>query len=681
MPIERQSKSGDKAQNGVFYRWLVFVGALALLVRLVHVGEMRSSPFFEAPYIDAMEYDSAAWVMANGGHPPEDTAQAPLYPLFLSLVYRIFGHSYLAARVIQSLIGTGNVVMVGLLGFWVFGRGAGLSAAVVASLYWPFIFFETELLREVLFINFNLLGLCILIRTPGTKKPVLWSFLAGLCFGLSALTRESILLFVPLAAGWLGWGLRKGDQERKKASFAVVLLLAGTAAAVVPIVIGNTVSEGELTFISTQGGLNFYIGNNSEMRHFSGLQPGAEWFRLLRLPEGDLEFPTPAQRSGWYFRKAFGWIAGNPIRWGGLVVEKLWLFWTGLELFPNHDIEYYRNHSMILSLLSLNMPLGIFPFGLLGPLALFALLATRREGGTLLLALYVLYMLVSVVAFHVRSRYRLPVVPVLVCFAVEGCFHLIRLKCEKRIREFWIGLCGVLAGVLMLNVSLFETAWAKGFTTPFYLGARLAGEGKTMQAEEQFLLALELKPEFPEARQELGRLYFNNGDLDRAEEQYLKALEAWPDFVQVNYNLGILERKRGNRSEAERQFKRALEVDPQYSRALVAIGNLRADEGNFDEALKACLMAVELEPKRAVNHFRVGQIEYGLGRPKEALDRYFYALQLNPIFWQARLACACLLNELGKNKMARDNYLEVIRLHPKNETVRRAYEIFTGDEK
>ena len=78
---------------------LAGVFAVALLVRLLHVWQIRRAPFFDVLMGDARGYDAWARRLAAGDWIGRDVFyQAPLYPYFLGVVYSIAGRHLLIER-------------------------------------------------------------------------------------------------------------------------------------------------------------------------------------------------------------------------------------------------------------------------------------------------------------------------------------------------------------------------------------------------------------------------------------------------------------------------------------------------------------------------------------------------------------------------------------------------------
>src|SRR5262245_37458863 len=90
---------------------------LAFSLRLVHVWQIRRSPFFDVLLGDAHGYDEWARRIAAGEWIGRDVFyQAPLYPYFLGSVYRLIGHNLFAVRLIQAAIGAASCMLLALAG-------------------------------------------------------------------------------------------------------------------------------------------------------------------------------------------------------------------------------------------------------------------------------------------------------------------------------------------------------------------------------------------------------------------------------------------------------------------------------------------------------------------------------------------------------------------------------------
>src|SRR5436190_17078244 len=133
------------------FRWIALaVFALAFAIRIVHILQIRSAPFFTLLMGDSRGYDEWARRIAGGEWIGTDVFyQAPLYPYLLGTSYAIAGRHLLLVRVLQALVGSASCVLLALATARFFarpgpveGKKAGLVAGLMLALYAPAIFFD-----------------------------------------------------------------------------------------------------------------------------------------------------------------------------------------------------------------------------------------------------------------------------------------------------------------------------------------------------------------------------------------------------------------------------------------------------------------------------------------------------------------------------------------------------------
>ena len=112
----------------------IFAGAL--IVRLIHVWQIRRSPFFAVLMGDSHGYDDWARRIAAGDwFGSEVFYQAPLYPYMLGVIYGVAGRHLLLVRIIQAVIGSASCALLALAAARLFtiparpetGRRAGIA--------------------------------------------------------------------------------------------------------------------------------------------------------------------------------------------------------------------------------------------------------------------------------------------------------------------------------------------------------------------------------------------------------------------------------------------------------------------------------------------------------------------------------------------------------------------------
>lgn len=119
------------------------------------------------------------------------------------------------------------------------------------------------------------------------------------------------------------------------------------------------------------------------------------------------------------------------------------------------------------------------------------------------------------------------------------------------------------------------------------LGAVYFAREKYELSEKHFLKALNMKPDFTQARNDLARSYIETGRYARAEELLKVAME---DLTYVNYhqtyaNYGILEFKKNNFSKAVMYLKKSLEKDRENCETQVYLGRAFLEGGDTQAAI------------------------------------------------------------------------------------------------
>src|SRR5215831_11047156 len=182
MPAPTSSSVVSKREN--LATLAVFV--LAFTLRLVHIWQIRGSPFFTVIMGDAHGYDEWAQRIAAGDWIGREVFyQAPLYPYLLAATYRIGGHSLTLVRVVQAVIGSCSCAFVAAAARRLFSARAGLLAGVILAAYAPAIFLDGLLQKSVLDVFFVCVALYLIaeITTATTEQRAgLWLAL-GLALG------------------------------------------------------------------------------------------------------------------------------------------------------------------------------------------------------------------------------------------------------------------------------------------------------------------------------------------------------------------------------------------------------------------------------------------------------------------------------------------------------------------
>ncbi|PKL90690.1 MAG: hypothetical protein CVV21_11685 [Candidatus Goldiibacteriota bacterium HGW-Goldbacteria-1] len=108
-----------------------------------------------------------------------------------------------------------------------------------------------------------------------------------------------------------------------------------------------------------------------------------------------------------------------------------------------------------------------------------------------------------------------------------------------------------------------ESLYLKDFATSANsAGVFFEDKGFNDLSLQYFSLAYQLQPENCEFIYNMGNARFNIGDFKTAEENYLISLQLDPNYVSSWHNLGVVYYKTGRYSEALQAFRKIKEIDP-----------------------------------------------------------------------------------------------------------------------
>lgn len=601
--------------RSAFFRAAV-VAVVAVSVQALHLAAGDRDPTFDTPVVDAAVYHEAALAFSRG-EPLIDDAywQPPLFPMLLGCVYRVCGPSFLAAKVALATVAVLSCLLIQGIGCRLFSRGVGLVAGLMAALYGPFVFFSTQLLPVGPAVFLDLLALAVWLHCLDTHRWHRW-FALGAVVGLAAITvANSAVLILPVLGG-PAWRIAR-RREVRRAVVACALVLAGAALPVGAVAARNYAVAGEFVLISTNGGVNLYIGNNARSDETLAIRPGEPWKRFVR--QGYREgAETRSEQSRYFFRKTLKEMASQPVAFISGLCRKMLQLANGREMPRNIDPYVFREFSPLLSGLIWRAGVFSFPFGLLVPLAVVGMVGSfggtetdegRRHRRAAVLAFVVVYG-VSVVLFFVSSRYRLPPAMGLIVFAAAGAAIL------------WSRFARL----------AFSHARHVGHTTG-WPGENHAGR-RTIAACLLTLIVVNLPLALPtdghDFRAELnsfvGQAHASRGELVKAESYLRRSLEQRPKDAAAHAALANVLFRSGETSHALEMLDAAIRWAPRATEPLLALANAQGRQGRLDEAASSFEAVLILDDTSPGAHTGLADVFLATGRAEDAVEHYRSAL-------------------------------------------------------
>jgi len=171
-------------------------------------------------------------------------------------------------------------------------------------------------------------------------------------------------------------------------------------------------------------------------------------------------------------------------------------------------------------------------------------------------------------------------------------------------------------------------------------------------------------PGAAKVRYSFGEALDRAGQIDRAIEEYRAAIELKPDYAMARNNLATLLAAEGNLTDAIRHYRRAIAVDPSSFRAYNNLGVALARTGRTEEAAAILQHAVKLNGAFADARFNLGRLLAGDGRFDEAIVHLDRARELQPDDLEILYNLAVALEEAGRAKGALDRYDELLARDP-----------------
>ncbi|MGH7847221.1 MAG: ArnT family glycosyltransferase [Candidatus Binatia bacterium] len=369
------------------------------------------------PTSDAATYDLVAQrLVAGEGYVLRGQLSAywPVgYPAFLAAVYMLAGHELLVVKLLQAVLSVGTIVLVYRIGALVFNDIVGRLAALILSFSPNQIAYVSVLMSEVLF-TFLFAGaiyLWLLFRSRASA-PLTYGWV-GLVLALACYVRPVPLLLPGLL---FAYEVCAGRNRLKRVKEYFCLLVC-MGLAIAPWTLRNWKALGHPVILSTNGGINFLMGNNPSA---TGKYQEIENENVRNVWDNEVERERTAYAEGTRF------IQSHPGAFVLLALKKMYFLlhtdWDGIyENFRQTAAPIGR--ALRYSLYFLCQTHYVLSLGL------FCLAGSRREcwNKELILLWFALFYWVGIHMIIVAEpRYHFPIMPIIYLFAATAAASLIK---------------------------------------------------------------------------------------------------------------------------------------------------------------------------------------------------------------------------------------------------------------
>ncbi len=355
--------------------------------------------------------------------------QPPLYTLFVASILALPALGVGAVKVVQVLLSVLTVFVVYRIGRSWFDERCALVAAALCALYPNFIAFTHYLWSETLFVFLVTLAFAYATKRGHASRAEL--VIAGLLFGLAALTRSAILYFRPIVGLWLAW-VHRGQGRR---ALVKPLLLLAALVPIAPWTVRSSLLHEGFVLIDTNGPFNLWRGNTPATFADRANPPGGTYAPpfdglplmpvasqnprlLVETVKRDLvqQQPTDLEIARHARRLAWSHIREEPTTFlhrGWIKIVDMWNP-TSFLLRQFRVGAYGETNAAVQAVLSWCAVLGfLFVMGA----GLVGLIASHRDPQAWLVIALVLFFTAIHASTFGLTRFRLPLMPFVILFA------------------------------------------------------------------------------------------------------------------------------------------------------------------------------------------------------------------------------------------------------------------------
>jgi 4-amino-4-deoxy-L-arabinose transferase-like glycosyltransferase len=418
-------------------RWILpGILALALILRIIAYFSLKNSIYFDFLLPDERLYHTWAEMIANGTYQPAGIYEfAPLPAYVLAFLYTVLSPKVEYFRMLNIVLGVAGCFSIYLIGREIGSRRIGLIACLVACLYEPFIFYNIVPLKtsiSLVLFGFSAYFLVSVMNRPAWPR----SFGLGVILGWLIYVRPNCAVLIPIMAMVLVWHYWKSRMAATRIISVCICFLIGIVLSASPFVVRNFRVSGRLALTTPQAGRNLYFANNPENKEpyyrplsFASSEPAeqAVQFVIEASRRTDRKL-SPQEASSFWAREVFRLAFKEPWMFTWRMLQKTFAFFNRFEAGDHYHIGF----------MSRFVPFFKLPFITLGMILPFAMAGmvfkTRRSEAFRALILIFFAYAATIIVFNINTRYRLPVMMILIPFAVIGLEQFFLWIKEKNIR-------------------------------------------------------------------------------------------------------------------------------------------------------------------------------------------------------------------------------------------------------
>ena len=238
----------------------------------------------------------------------------PMHPWILTGLSYLFGQDLKVFYLFYFLLSSLTALLLFFIAKTLVNEFTGIAAALIFLCYEDIIYWTTTMYTETPFLFFYVfLLLCLFLYSK--RNNILFLAAGAVFFTASFYSRSTVLLLLPFIPVHIYLNSALGSKKRL---FHAGLFILIVGALMAPWTIRNYGIHKTIVLGSTNGGMNFYQGNNPEATG------GMMWPSTFRQ-ENYWQRPelTETGQDAYYYTEGKKWIRSNPGKFLRLELKKL----------------------------------------------------------------------------------------------------------------------------------------------------------------------------------------------------------------------------------------------------------------------------------------------------------------------------------------------------------------------
>jgi type IV pilus assembly protein PilF len=203
----------------------------------------------------------------------------------------------------------------------------------------------------------------------------------------------------------------------------------------------------------------------------------------------------------------------------------------------------------------------------------------------------------------------------------------------------------------------------------YQMGLSYLGEKNFTSALVELVEAEKLNPDDPEVLNSLGWAYYQKDKFVIAEQKFLKAISIKPDYSLARYNLGLTYMAMKEWDDALKQFKLVADdiFSPGQQAATVMMGKVYNEKGDHGKALDIFRSLVASNPGSPAARFNLARTYHAMGKTDLAIEEYKKSIMLGKDNGDAYYYLGLIYLQNRNKEAAASAFKEVVRTAPDSE--------------